>query len=183
MPESTPIYGIPYPCPGETIDPDVFADFADAVDAAMTSVAAISVEAGTRPNAKVHRVGADVLVAGVALQATFDLEAYDNDGMANVPAVDALTIQTAGTYLVIGASIISTSGGTFTAAEVSLRQNGTTRYIRRDNSGDLSDASMYVSGLIDCVPGDVLTLFNQKYGSAGGNATNSSLSARMTNRP
>lgn len=183
MPESTPIYGIPYPCPGETIDSDVFADFANAVDAAMTAVAATSVEALNRPNAKVQLTASDALAAGVELQLTFDVEAWDNDGMANVPAVDALTIQTAGTYLVVGASTIATTGGTFTVAQIALKRNATTLYVRRDNSIDLSAVSLYLTGLIDCVPGDVITLHGQKYGSMTGTASSNSLSARMINRP
>lgn len=38
MPESTPIYGFPYPCPGDTIDATDFADLANAVDAQMLIV-------------------------------------------------------------------------------------------------------------------------------------------------
>lgn len=185
MPESTPIYAIPYPCPGETIDSAVFADFANAVDAAMTSVSATETEALTRPTAKVYLAGApSALAANVELQLSYDTEAWDNDGMATVPG-NTLVVQTAGTYNVVGACIIATTAGTFTGAQIAIKKNGVLHYVHRDDSGDLSDVSMYLSGLIDAVPADVLSFHAIKFGGGGGTglATGASFSARMTNRP
>jgi hypothetical protein len=162
----------------------VFASFANAVDAAMVSVSATETAALNRPAAKIFLAGAgNVLVAGVELQMTFDTVAGDNDGMASLPGVQGLTAQTAGTFNIIVANIIATTGGTFTGAQVAIKKNGVLHYVHRDDSQDGSDVSMYLSGLIDAVPGDLFTFHAIKFGSAGGVANGNSLSARLTNRP
>lgn len=38
MPETTPIYGFPYPCPGDPINATDFQDLADAIDAQMAVI-------------------------------------------------------------------------------------------------------------------------------------------------
>lgn len=49
MPGMTPNFSIRYPCAGETIDPTVFQDFADDVDAALLAVETMSADVLLRP--------------------------------------------------------------------------------------------------------------------------------------
>lgn len=51
MPDQTPNFAIPYPCPGDVIDCDMFADWANAIDDALTTVNTAAEAAANRPRA------------------------------------------------------------------------------------------------------------------------------------
>lgn len=102
MPASTPIYGITYPCGGDTIDPDALATFATSMDAALAQGAADLAEVTARPNAQGYEIFVAFPVAvNVATDLGYLVEAYDNDGMLDLSAsTTALTIRTSGAYLI-----------------------------------------------------------------------------------
>src|SRR5688572_13579968 len=52
MPASTPIFGFPYPCPDEQINPSVFLNLANAIDAKLGQLAVDETAALNRPNAR-----------------------------------------------------------------------------------------------------------------------------------
>lgn len=67
MPGTTTNFGIRYPCSGETINPTVFANWADDIDAALTDVSTLTTEVLHRPRASVKTVDAGTSTAVGAL--------------------------------------------------------------------------------------------------------------------
>lgn len=109
MPASTAVYGITYPCGGDTIDAGVFATFADSLDIALTQGAADIAEATERPNAQVQGpFTSQSVTVNVVTTLTYIDEIYDNDGMADLATNnDRLTVQTTGAYLIWGGFSLS----------------------------------------------------------------------------
>jgi len=183
MPESTPIYGITYPCATDVIDAAAFQTFANDVDSAIATVNAVSTDALNRPAARIINFGMQALVNGASTAAIYDTEVFDNDGMANLGVSnDRLTVQTAGTYLVMGNTRID--GAPIQSASVGLFKNGTINY--RAKEGDATgflQILVGIAGVFDAVPGDFFQAFLIYRGGGAGNATFTELSARMVNRP
>ena len=125
MPASTAIFGITYPCGGDTIDPDALATFAQTMDAALAQGAADLAQATNRPNAQVQASATtQSVVINVITTLTYTDESYDNDAMADLATNnDRLTIQTSGVYLVWGA-FNTGSTTTQTSAAIILTVNG-----------------------------------------------------------
>lgn len=71
MPGFTPVFGIEYPCAGETIDPAVFQTFADDVEAALAVVDALNTAALQRPRAAI-RDSSTIAAVNVMTSITFD---------------------------------------------------------------------------------------------------------------
>ena len=125
MPASTAIYGITYPCGGDTIDTDVFAMFANTMDAALAQGAADLAAVTDKPNALVSATAAQAVVINVSTNLTFDTEVYDNDDMGNLAANnDRLTCQTAGAYFIRGEFTLISGFTTLTSVNVVLTVNG-----------------------------------------------------------
>lgn len=184
MPESTPIYGIPYPCLTDVVDAAAFQDFADAVDAALAAVNVVATEALNRPAATVLQLGAPLALAvGVTTTATYNTEVMDNDGMGNLGvANDRLTVQTAGTYLVTFNATISTNGGVLTAGSVALGRSGSILYRKKDGNPLNSSVSLNIAGVFDAAVGQTFSGHLVYAGTVAGEATLAQLSARLVNR-
>lgn len=185
MPASTPIYGIPYPCPGETIDATVFANFANAVNAAVISVNTLSDSALNRPTAQVYANGTPtVLASGVLTVITFTTEIWDNDGLANLgPFPTRLTVVTPGTYMVTYSDVI-TGGATTTSGTFALSKTGTVGYRIKEGNPSNAPVACNVSGIFDAVPGDFFQAFAIWNGTGGpGSASQGRLTCTLVNRP
>lgn len=125
MPASTPVYGITYPCGGDTIDADAFATFASTMDAALAQGAADLAAVTDKPNAQLSAITAQTVVINTSTNLTFETEVYDNDGMGNLATNnDRLTCQTAGAYFVWGAFALVSGFTTLTSVNVILTVNG-----------------------------------------------------------
>lgn len=183
MPESTPVYGITYPCATDVIDAADFATFATDVDNALAILNDLSQTALTRPAARI--TGSVIsLPTGVDTLATYIAEDFDNDGMADLAvSTSRLTVQTAGTYMVIFEAIIN-SATTNTSAAVAIAKNGTIEYRKKDGNTTNSLMPLLVAGLFDAVPGDFFTGLGYWTGTGGpSDIFVPVLSARMVNRP
>lgn len=166
MPGSTAVYGIPYPCAGENIDCAVFEAWADAIQAAITSVRVLESDAANRPSARASGTNQSPFVANTLTSVVYQTEDYDNDNMVNLGAdTSAFTIQTAGWYLFSSfVEIINSAGQTSHA--LSLSQNGTVLYRRKMSTPAVNanpTPGLQVLGLINCAAADVIRagyLFN-----------------------
>ena len=154
------MWGIPYPCSGDTIDPSIFCDFSTAVDAALTTLAEQATFVQNRPNARADRTApGNTFAVGVATNMQLDTETFDNDGMVNLVAdSSAITIQTPGLYwatMQVGGMGPFT---TWTTYRLAITQNGTSRISRKFvvvlAQATPSDQSIY--GVLVCQAGDVL---------------------------
>lgn len=99
MPDTTPNFGIPYPCAGETIDPTVFQDFADGVEAALASVDALSSEALHRPSGAIRLTVPQAAAVNVFTTLnTYNVTDFATGGM--VAGAGGFVTPTAGVYMV-----------------------------------------------------------------------------------
>lgn len=169
MPASTPVYGITYPCGGDTIDPSVFATFADSMDAALAQGAAEMAQLTNKPNAQVSaQVFPQLVVLNTITTLTFNTEVYDNDAMADLAVNnDRLTIQTDGAYLIWG-MFATGSTTTQTSIAIILTVNGTERgrYKVRPRSSDTFGQTELTMPM-NLVAGDIVRMQGLWTGSGG----------------
>lgn len=160
MPESTPVFGIPYPCANEVLTKEHFRDFAIAVDDACVVLGALADAALRRPTVRITNWGT-LFVAfpdGVPTTVPFDAIFFDNDGMADL-ASSSLVVQTAGAYLITAGSYdIDLSTPALTSTLLEIRVNGTSRYGRRFPPQVVnSEAGWNIAGVWDLDVGDQIT--------------------------
>ena len=169
MPASTPVYGITYPCGGDTIDSSVFATFAESMDAALVQGAAEMAQVANKPNAQAVALGFPQLVTlNTVTTMTYNTEVYDNDNMIDLAVNnDRLTIQTSGAYLV-WAMFATGSATTMTSMTVILTVNGTERgrYKDRPRSG-VNFGQVEFTMPINLVAGDIVRAQALWTGSGG----------------
>jgi hypothetical protein len=84
MPSSTAVYGITYPCGGDTIDPAALATFADTLDAALAQGQAELEAVTSRPNAQMSATVSQLVVINTSTDLTYTGEVYDNDDMVDL---------------------------------------------------------------------------------------------------
>lgn len=122
---ATPIYGIVYPCSGETIDPSVLADFARSLDAALAQGTSDLARVTNRPNAQMTATASQLVAINTTTSLTFATEVYDNDTMIDLAAsTTVLTVRTAGAYLVWGSYRMTSGFATLTSTVVIITVNG-----------------------------------------------------------
>jgi hypothetical protein len=157
MPASTPIYGITYPCGGDTIDSAVLETFARSVDAALAQGRADLARATGRPNALVYTTTSQAVVINTATELGFDGSSsdYDNDDMVNLSTNNGPAIVTPGAYLVWGELWITDGFTTLTSASAIITVNGIER-ARHITSSDDIDYAVTVPLLL--AAGDVVEL-------------------------
>lgn len=184
MPGVTPVYGITYPCGGETINPDVLSTFAQTLDAALLRGAADLAEATTRPNAQIrYLIGGtqQTIAVNVVTNVTYAAELYDNDNMADVAVNnDRLTCQTGGVYAV--SSTFSFSNvTTLTGLSLILTVNGAevgrwkTRVVV---GGTFGECTLAIP--VDLFPGDIVRTQLLWTGTGGpGTVSNNSMAASL----
>lgn len=125
---TTPVYGITYPCSGDTIDPDVFATFANSLSDALVLAQSQVDTLLDRPSASVRSIANVNLAVNTDLILTFDTELFDNASMANLAVSnDRLTITTSGVYFVTVATSVISSFASGTSLILVILVNGVER--------------------------------------------------------
>ena len=113
MPGSTPFRSYPYPLYAEAqnfpadmqalalaVDTDVQNELADPIALAID-----------QPSVRVHRSISQAVAQNVNVTMTYNVEVYDNDGMANLGVSNTtVTVNTPGFYLVSGSVTVGPSG-------------------------------------------------------------------------
>jgi hypothetical protein len=169
VPASTPVYGITYPCSGDTIDPAALAVFANSMDAALVQGAAELAQVTSRPNAEVSTfTPVQPVVINTATNLTYTVESYDNDNMADLAVNnDRLTVRTDGIYLVRGA-FFTGSTTTQTSATVILTVNSLERgrFKTRPRSSQ-TNAQVSLCIPMSLVAGDIIRMQGLWTGSGG----------------
>lgn len=156
MPGATPNFAIPYPCSGDTIDPGVFEDFADAVEAALTTVAMAAEAARIRPRILVTGVG--VAANGVTLNVPTTATPVTSTAASNNGT--GITVTQAGVWMVSANFVTSGAVTNVVGNRGSIVGPGTQLYRRHlglsttpaDGFQDIN-----VSGLFLLAPADTLT--------------------------
>lgn len=165
MPGSTPNFAIPYPCAGENIDPSVFQDFADAVEAAIASVEADANTALNRSNAAARFNGTST-AAGVVTQ--LDMSSADFQNNVSIPGADNFVIIDAGIYMVTLEAGSTTVSTTVTSWAAEIRQNTTVRYRRKVSPDPATSTAGFLNvvGLLVCAAADSID-FTWEWTGAG----------------
>jgi hypothetical protein len=143
MPATTPVYGFPYPCPGETITPGSFQNLANAIDAKLLDLNADMVFALNRPNVDLFFATTQNIPPGVVTTLTSLDSTY--------------TITTAGVWVV--ALDVSNSAGptTVTYQRAQVLQNAVARFGFTQDSENNVPVSCRPIGVIVAAAGDVIT--------------------------
>lgn len=184
MPGATPVYGITYPCGGDTINAAVMQSFSDTLNAALVRAAAEMAETTDRPNAQIrYAIGgtAPTAAVGVATNVTYAAELYDNDNMADIVTnPDRLTVQTGGVYAVSSTFSLS-NVTTLTGLTLIITVNGVevgrwkTRVVV---GGTFGECTLAIP--VDLFPGDVVRTQVLWTGTGGpGSITNNSMAASL----
>lgn len=160
MPGMTPNFSLPYPCAGETIDPAIFCEFSDALDAALVTVNANADFVANRPNARIDRgSGLNTFAVGVATNVQFSTEVFDNDTMVDLGADNAaITVVTPGVYWAQFMVGTITTFTTWTRYRLTITQNGTANIGRKFiySTADAFFTANSIYGVLVCQAGDVI---------------------------
>lgn len=184
MPGSTPVYGITYPCGGETIDAAAMLEFSESLDAALAQATDELDAVTTRPNAMVrYAVGgtAQTVAVNVITNVTYAAEQYDNDNMADLVANnERLTCRTSGVYHVSSTFSLS-NVTTLTGLSIIITVNGVeigrwkTRVVV---GGTFGECTLAIP--VNMFAGDILRTQILWTGTGGpGSVTNNSMAASL----
>lgn len=166
MPAATPIYGFPYPCPGEQIDAGAFTLLANAIDSKLLDLRTQESMALHRPGTKQSRTGFNVAL---------------NTDTVITGAGSSYTLPQNGIYLVY---VRITLDGGFspgvTGGRFRVRQNGTARFAATIHAATAgSSPRTSATGPIVGVAGDVVTVEVRYTGTDATMNFDMELSARM----
>lgn len=142
MPDTTPVYAFPYPCPGETVDATDFADLANAIEAKMVDVEADYVLALNRFN--------------VDLPGTVQTIAAGVDTVITTPQY-TIPAGGAGIYVVTAHVFNTTTPATTNALRVRVRQGVTSRFGFTANAEGNTPRNALAVGVIVAAAGDVIS--------------------------
>lgn len=124
MPDTTPTFGIPYPCMNEVVSASDFADFAAGVEDAIASVDVTVDQALNPPNVGVNLTQS--VAVNVATDCVYTTEYWDTANMAAVTTTP-LTVPENGMYLItINAGV--TGFATITSSKAAININGTDQF-------------------------------------------------------
>ena len=144
MPDTTPIYGFTYPCPGETVSSASFTTLANQIDAKLVEVNNDLTFALNRPNMDVGATATtQTITAGVDTVLTIPTSTY--------------TISVAGVWMV-RARMHTFSLPTVNMMRGRIRQNGVVRYSYTTNTEGNNPGPVVPLGPIVAAAGDVITL-------------------------
>lgn len=149
MPESTPIYGFTYPCPGETVAPLAFATLANQIDAKLAEVGADAFLAANRFNVDHPTSPLQVIPVNVETALTSALTMY--------------TAPVAGVYVVHAVVADDGTAATMTFFRAVIRNNGTPLFRHGQATPGNSARPAIPVGPIVAAAGDVFSvavLFN-----------------------
>lgn len=164
MPDTTPIYGFPYPCPGEVISPLAFTNLANAIDAKLLEVNDDRIFALNRPNVDLDDSSSQVIPAGANTVLTTSDSTY--------------TFSTAGVWVVWIEVSITSAPPTIAWQHAEVRQNAVARFAFGADSENNNPVNIRPEGPIIAAAGDVITATFMYIGT--GTATvRSKLSAKL----
>lgn len=143
MPSTTPIFGFPFPCPGDTIDATSFTNLANAIDAKLLEVQADMVFALNRPNIDRDDAGTQVINPGVVTTLTTTDSTY--------------TVTTAGVYIFWVEVAATAFPATVTYQRAQVLQNAVVRFGFTQDSEGNNTAICRPFGPIVAAAGDVIT--------------------------
>lgn len=148
MPDTTPIYGFPYPCEGDDISVTAFANLANAIDAKLLQLQSDEFEALNRYNSS---GSSDIMVvaAGVDTVATGPDATY--------------TIPVAGCWIITANTVTTGDPTTITSHRIRVRKNAVVQFGVRQNPETGVVYDIYTTGMLMCAAGDVIsfqTLFS-----------------------
>lgn len=177
-------FAIPYPCGGDSIDCTVFQPWAEAIQAAVSSVRDTSELALNKPAAAVQQTfSAATFAPGVTAVITYDVEDFDNNNMVNLSVNnDRITVRTAGVYLVIASSAGVGPTTTLTSEAVGITRNGVQVYRKKSGILPQGPQSLQVIGILGCAVGDVLQANFLWTGTGGPQAVEAYFQARLVAR-
>lgn len=160
MPGLTPNWALPYPCSGETIDPDIFCDFSEALDVALATINDRTTFVANRPNSRLNRFGgAQTFAVNVNTVVQWNSEMYDNNAMTDLTLDNTIiTVNTPGLYwvtFVVGGVANFT---TWTRYQLQITQNATARVSRKFiiDTGVATFSDNSINGLLVCQAGDLI---------------------------
>lgn len=180
MPGVTPNWSIPYPCAGETVDCTIFSSFTNAIQDALTGMDELSTDVLNRPATSVTGSSQAIAVA-VSTNATYTTEVYDNGTMADLAVNnDRLTVQVPGMYMITAYSDLGSPFTTMTSNAAAITVNGVVLYRKKNSSDTNLDMNVTVTGLVNCLAGDIIRMSILWTGTGGPlNTFTSTLSARL----
>ncbi len=143
MPDATPIYEFPYPCPDDVISPAAFSDLANAIDAKLNELATQEQETLFRPSFELFGV-TNTAAAGVVKVTT----GTESSVVAPLSAV----------YMVTAEASPQTGGVSVDAIRLRVRLAGTPFFgntINHVNDGGLFP-SPHCTGMLIATAGDLI---------------------------
>lgn len=141
MPETTPIYGFPYPCEGEDITVATFANLANAIDTKLLDLQTDEFEALNRYNATATSAS-NVVPAGVET--------------VIVGADSTYTIPAAGVWVVTATTLTGGLPAAPTSHRLRVRRNAVVQYGIRQNP-ETSIYDIQAAGPMVCAAADVIS--------------------------
>lgn len=142
MPDATPIYGFPYPCPGESVDANDFAFLANAIEAQMIDIEADYLLALNRFN---------VDLGGVTQTIPPGVDTVIVSPQYTIPAGGA------GIWVVMAHLFNSTTPATTNSMRVRVRQAAVSRFGFTANAETNTPRNAMAVGVIVAAPGDVIS--------------------------
>lgn len=164
----TPVWNLPYPCAGETIDPSIFCDFSRAVDGALVVINDNAEFVANRPNARMDRVGnANTFAAGVTTIVQYNTVVFDNSSMVTLGT--DIQAPVAGVYWACFSIGGFSTFTTWTRYQMTVTQNGTPFIFRKFMvaTAQGTPADNTVQGVLVCQAGDVIRSTFTFYGTGG----------------
>lgn len=140
MPDTTPIFALPYPCPGDTVDATDFQDLALAIEAVMVNIEADYTLA-------LNRFNVDLSGAVQTLPA----------GVDTVITTPQYTITQAGVYVVSAHLFPASSPATINATRIRVRQGAVSRFGFTQNNEANTTRNVMTNGPIVAAAGDVIS--------------------------
>lgn len=145
MPDSTPIYGFTYPCPGEVVSPLAFSTLANQIDAKLLELEADETLALNRRNSDTAQVGYQTV--------TFNTETV-------LTSLDArYTVTVPGVYVVRGRVHNDPAGSpNITGWRARVLQNAVVRFGFSHSTPNNNVNAIYPTGVMVAAAGDVFTI-------------------------
>lgn len=156
---TTPIYGIPYPYIDEVINATMFQNFANAVDAATSTVQTAVNQNLDKPQVEVIANSMAIPLNTLTTVNTWSNPERDNTGMFNAGAPDRLTIQVPGVYMIQIARSSLNLGGASTQTSVlwEVYQNAIRQFGERKNDvNSTAHPGTTLNGLVLCNAADII---------------------------
>lgn len=144
MPGATPIYGFPYPCPGEAAGAAAFQALALAIDTKGNDINNDYQLAMNRPNLDVYGSSTQVIPAGADTLLT--------------PASSTFTVIRAGLYAITAEVLIFSGATTLNMSRLRVLQNAVFRFGQTTNPGNELAVPIRAYGPMVCAAGDVITM-------------------------